>query len=211
MRGQRVCVCVCVLSLRIIPARAGPTIAHRIMIHADTDHPRSCGANSRRAICRTSDVGSSPLVRGQPDVDGGSPIWLRIIPARAGPTDCLVLVISRVTDHPRSCGANITRLYLAPYAHGSSPLVRGQLPSDETTAKTLRIIPARAGPTTPGLAIASTIPDHPRSCGANHDEAFFCVLGDGSSPLVRGQPARESGSRPASRIIPARAGPTHAF
>ena len=51
------------------------------------------------------------------------------------------------SDHPRSCGANDTAENIAFAQDGSSPLVRGQPLVFNPIADTLRIIPARAGPT----------------------------------------------------------------
>ena len=111
-------------------------------------------------------------------------------------------------DHPRSCGANDSLYHRLDFAHGSSPLVRGQRRGRTLAVHGERIIPARAGPT----CIAGQVPwcstDHPRSCGANptiYLVSFFC---SGSSPLVRGQPTYRSLATMTSRIIPARAGPT---
>ena len=50
--------------------------------------------------------------------------------------------------------------------------------------------------------------DHPRSCGANVNFGVWCLGGDGSSPLVRGQRYDTVETQHAMRIIPARAGPT---
>ena len=56
--------------------------------------------------------------------------------------------------------------------------------------------------------ISSVLADHPRSCGANLSGDGSDTIGDGSSPLVRGQQSVEQCRRRAGRIIPARAGPT---
>ena len=71
---------------RIIPARAGPTASLMLAKVEGTDHPRSCGANAYRASDDTGPCGSSPLVRGQLQLQQDDTTKLRIIPARAGPT-----------------------------------------------------------------------------------------------------------------------------
>ena len=169
VRGQQVAISSLERLIRIIPARAGPTLIGCIGMGFMTDHPRSCGANAMTGYSNRVTIGSSPLVRGQP---------IHV-------NKRLVLL-----DHPRSCGANDSLYHRLDFAHGSSPLVRGQRRGRTLAVHGERIIPARAGPT----CIAGQVPwcstDHPRSCGANptiYLVSFFC---SGSSPLVRGQPLR---------------------
>ena len=152
--------------------------------------------------------GSSPLVRGQLPVVQLQSVGRRIIPARAGPTHCLSCDGSDSTDHPRSCGANVTPITRYKQPRGSSPLVRGQPADVAPSAGQIRIIPARAGPTSKRRPAPATNSDHPRSCGANLVFCFRLVFCLGSSPLVRGQPRDSSGFADGGRIIPARAGPT---
>ena len=71
---------------RIIPARAGPTVLGLPQSCTNTDHPRSCGANTKSWKKLLSQNGSSPLVRGQPQILRHRAGTGRIIPARAGPT-----------------------------------------------------------------------------------------------------------------------------
>ena len=172
------------------------------------DHPRSCGANRVTAPTSSSSFGSSPLVRGQRDRVKENKLRHRIIPARAGPTKLTAFIEAVNADHPRSCGANYANRVWHNVVSGSSPLVRGQLWWPVVLVILLRIIPARAGPTSGEVWISSIKPDHPRSCGANSSLVIRPRNRRGSSPLVRGQLAPvETGSAPA-RIIPARAGPT---
>ena len=151
------------------------------------DHPRSCGANLSTISTSSLTVGSSPLVRGQPERDGHERLRIRIIPARAGPTDETEETDDRTADHPRSCGANPSVSVVVDRNRGSSPLVRGQLLGCRVLTKTSRIIPARAGPTCRGAESSLSEADHPRSCGANSFFRYRWFLSSGSSPLVRGQ------------------------
>ena len=147
VRGQRVHRYQLRRELRIIPARAGPTLRVIDVCGSTPDHPRSCGANGAHPTGQRLEPGSSPLVRGQP---GRRPITLdrtRIIPARAGPTAARTCTTCRPTDHPRSCGANFAEAMREYRRLGSSPLVRGQ----------------RGHPCAHWWRWA----DHPRSCGAN--------------------------------------------
>ena len=155
------------LFFRIIPARAGPTAPCVAAPRARADHPRSCGANVENCKIRFVYYGSSPLVRGQP---ASAVAWRansRIIPARAGPTGRRNPNGRPWADHPRSCGANFRPLRKPSMMFGSSPLVRGQPFDGLGAGGGLRIIPARAGPTTQARCRPPATSDHPRSCGAN--------------------------------------------
>ena len=132
----------------------------------------------------------------------------RIIPARAGPTPSTPSTSLLMSDHPRSCGANIGQQRPSSAASGSSPLVRGQPIREVRVSPRDRIIPARAGPTSDPSARPRRSPDHPRSCGANVGRDHASKRGVGSSPLVRGQHDFLNGRTIVQRIIPARAGPT---
>ena len=132
---------------RIIPARAGPTIAEVVPVVEGPDHPRSCGANASKAGKPMVIFGSSPLVRGQRHRVGRLRPPARIIPARPGPTRQAQGRDPQCADHPRSCGANFFGTTRAIYNDGSSPLVRGQRKCGNPINVQERIIPARAGPT----------------------------------------------------------------
>ena len=74
--------------VRIIPARAGFTQARPPLLGGRADHPRSRGVYIFSQSSSVEVLGSSPLARGLPvdDVLDGLPG--RIIPARAGFTEC---------------------------------------------------------------------------------------------------------------------------
>ena len=187
MRGQQRCGCRWLACWRIIPARAGPTNGVGDVMWWFTDHPRSCGANTIYWENSVGVLGSSPLVRGQHDLLGKLRGCPRIIPARAGPTRSTGKTPWVSSDHPRSCGANLTEEPFVISPSGSSPLVRGQRTEVSVRSHLLRIIPARAGPTTRLLEGLRSSPDHPRSCGANLSDSELESIRGGSSPLVRGQ------------------------
>ena len=136
---------------RIIPARAGPTLRKACFRGGLTDHPRSCGANASNATDNQFETGSSPLVRGQPQVRDLKRAKNRIIPARAGPTRRSSVLSAVFSDHPRSCGANCETDTIEQCNSGSSPLVRGQRQLIHRGFRHGRIIPARAGPTCPSM------------------------------------------------------------
>ena len=66
--------------------------------------------------------------------------------------------------------------------------MRGQRVDHGVVIHRGRIIPARAGPTSPRGGCMSCHADHPRSCGANTPRLAVRIAIFGSSPLVRGQP-----------------------
>ena len=74
------------------------------------------------------------------------------------------------------------------------------------TAPAPRIIPARAGFTSPIWVTAFTSQDHPRSRGVYDYRPPQAAGSLGSSPLARGLPAAARPAPAPSGIIPARAG-----
>ena len=208
VRGKPGGACACLALVRIIPARAGQTHAPYQDCRAHPDHPRACGANHGGQSVYTADTGSSPRVRGKLLRGDGRLAVLRIIPARAGQTILYHYSSSLVPDHPRACGANFCGVTAGWPYFGSSPRVRGKQSCTTILPLWFRIIPARAGQTSPLPHMPINRSDHPRACGANHDVDGFRVGKLGSSPRVRGKPEQECGSQRHRRIIPARAGQT---
>ena len=170
----------------IIPARAGFT-------RPCTATPAPCG-------------GSSPLARGLPINEIPHPTGAGIIPARAGFTCPTPLRKGFVWDHPRSRG-----VYSRPRSEsflywGSSPLARGLPTRIWMRGLAARIIPARAGFTSPVRASPSICADHPRSRGVYRRCRRPARTPGGSSPLARGLPVTPADHGRAQGIIPARAG-----
>ena len=177
-------------------------------MHAD--HPRACGANSDGHRGEWGPDGSSPRVRGKPVPSVVSTERIRIIPARAGQTMRGAGQRLHPSDHPRACGANPFSGLAVALIAGSSPRVRGKQERAGLAGVLVRIIPARAGQTEKTNRPAAQSPDHPRACGANLPFHARQRLHAGSSPRVRGKPARPARAPPPVRIIPARAGQTTA-
>ena len=155
------------LDQRIIPTHAGQTAFCTALDRNSTDHPRACGANGSHLKLRRTTVGSSPRMRGKLMLVLPAMVTRRIIPAHAGQTRWCLPEPIRVSDHPRACGANLWCWWLFCCFFGSSPRMRGKLPSAIGTALSNRIIPAHAGQTRSMLGYSGTMPDHPRACGAN--------------------------------------------
>ena len=179
---------------RIIPARAGFTMAQAEREVLTRDHPRSRGVYivHRPPTPRLS--GSSPLARGlrtRCHRGAGRP---GIIPARAGFTCWPCRWMTGAADHPRSRGVYVSHQQRVKGSYGSSPLARGLRATRPLRGSATRIIPARAGFTAWCPTSSSGSPDHPRSRGVYGVSSASSPASTGSSPLARGLPARSSRS-----------------
>ena len=109
-------------------------------------------------------------------------------------------------DHPRSRGVYASSGLSITSRGGSSPLARGLPERSEERTAVHRIIPARAGFTTPSCPRTVRTRDHPRSRGVYVVPVGRSHYWRGSSPLARGLPRRGAPHHRRPRIIPARAG-----
>ena len=173
-----------------------------------SDHPRTCGANDPVDGGWMIHDGSSPHMRGKPPVQNLVRFYLRIIPAHAGQTFCVATCIIKISDHPRTCGANSAYTSSVIAALGSSPHMRGKPPACFRQVWLLRIIPAHAGQTRVPYATGPLRGDHPRTCGANNTAIVLEDIADGSSPHMRGKRRVLLWLPGYGRIIPAHAGQT---
>ena len=86
--------------------------------------------------------------------------------------------------------------------------MRGKPCPSGRTCRRPRIIPAHAGQTYPLVRVPTSVPDHPRACGANLPLLPARTTPAGSSPRMRGK-LQHRGRQPDNRrIIPAHAGQT---
>ena len=194
---------------RIIPARAGFTNAIVEPLSGWRDHPRSRGVYLWELDPEYGRQGSSPLARGLPPGPPASQASAGIIPARAGFTGFLTPALEAEGDHPRSRGVYDPLDLPARGAVGSSPLARGLLPAPHVVLQRRRIIPARAGFTSPRPGTRCGSPDHPRSRGVYTLTSSRALCAPGSSPLARGLLSNSSICVLCLWIIPARAGFTY--
>ena len=86
--------------------------------------------------------------------------------------------------------------------------MRGKPGAHIRTRHRPRLIPARAGKTSPPSARWAKPRAHPRACGENDNELRKAYRGGGSSPRVRGKRALVLDCDFEGRLIPARAGKT---
>ena len=157
-----------------------------------------------------SGVGSSPRMRGAQPRDGSQRRARGIIPAYAGSTCRLLLVLWRSRDHPRVCGEHLMSHPPAPLMPGSSPRMRGAQFFISQGGKNRGIIPAYAGSTEIANPGNANYRDHPRVCGEHRRAAFRILAAQGSSPRMRGAHHDSSYYKKSDGIIPAYAGSTAA-
>ena len=110
---------------RLIPARAGNTMADRATGRHDPAHPRSRGEHVATGRAAVSVPGSSPLARGTQKPPRNLQRLPRLIPARAGNTVPECRAARRVPAHPRSRGEHKGPSSSGSRSPGSSPLARG--------------------------------------------------------------------------------------
>ena len=151
-------------------------------------HPRSRGENSRPRRRRGTGAGSSPLTRGKRRPERLRPGLDGLIPAHAGKTRAVVVLVAMIWAHPRSRGENWTRCAATRATAGSSPLTRGKPRPDSLGRVLPGLIPAHAGKTIWGSPTAGTY--------------------KGSSPLTRGKHRADWPRGRSAGLIPAHAGKT---
>ena len=186
MRGApRASLCLRVVD-RIIPADAGSTRPAFICQALVGDHPRGCGEHEIPVLGELGIPGSSPRMRGAPEVAIEYVSHGRIIPADAGSTSSRTWPAGPPRDHPRGCGEHAVHRRSWKLASGSSPRMRGALVLPEHAQADTRIIPADAGSTLHVLGVCSAWADHPRGCGEHGLSGLGSRLAAGSSPRMRG-------------------------
>ena len=126
VRGKLLRPSLSYLNCGLIPACAGKTIYSFRDLVALRAHPRVCGENFVAFHAASSEMGSSPRVRGKP---AGSPTANRppgLIPACAGKTWNRSQIRYMTRAHPRVCGENRRAAVKEVRSDGSSPRVRGK-------------------------------------------------------------------------------------
>ena len=88
-----------------------------------------CGEHQLLSSDQTSIEGSSPRVRGTQNIEIIDNLADGIIPACAGNTGGWQLLVGRHGDHPRVCGEHDGFIPARMVPMGSSPRVRGTLPT----------------------------------------------------------------------------------
>ena len=193
----------------LIPACAGKTQSVRAGSRDEWAHPRVCGENLSSTQPPQIRLGSSPRVRGKLLLPNDERLFMGLIPACAGKTYSIRLDVRSRWAHPRVCGENRLSVAVGISQQGSSPRVRGKRRSRSALSPRRRLIPACAGKTTRRGDGINKHRAHPRVCGENVMISAAGVIGQGSSPRVRGKRSRRGRSRRIRRLIPACAGKTN--
>ena len=190
----------------IIPACAGNRRGSYLFPLLPWDHPRVCGEQQQGKKGTSREPGSSPRVRGTERSAIVSPLELRIIPACAGNSMLGMRSHSPQRDHPRVCGEQEEQDFPQTVAGGSSPRVRGTVPSPACPPRCTGIIPACAGNRRCRLRAPCCPRDHPRVCG--EQSTWMAAKSEelGSSPRVRGTVTTAVTIMLMTGIIPACAG-----
>ena len=170
----------------IIPAHAGNTNWIESPTGRIRDHPRACGEHPLVCIVALPLSGSSPRMRGTPNLGNHARTNARIIPAHAGNTRNGRRAVISSRDHPRACGEHPSCGRCIVSWTGSSPRMRGTHISVDSQSKISGIIPAHAGNTGPRLASRECRRDHPRACGEHKAGRVTLSNFPGSSPRMRG-------------------------
>ena len=192
--------------MRFIPAHAGNSASQLTTGAATTVHPRACGEQCRRLLADSSDVGSSPRMRGTDLGPSRIVPCHRFIPAHAGNRSFAFITSTPRSVHPRACGEQIRKKDAAQFSDGSSPRMRGTALVFVPAWMGRRFIPAHAG-NRPNLAIPRSSPTvHPRACGEQPIRDENLKQHGGSSPRMRGTGLLGGDRRKISRFIPAHAG-----
>ena len=153
-------------------------------------------------------MGSSPRMRGSPDVSASGSFYAGIIPAHAGLTQDSGAASWASWDHPRACGAHLSRSPATATGQGSSPRMRGSLQKKKRPLLAAGIIPAHAGLTLGFFKGNRALRDHPRACGAHVHALPLLKFIQGSSPRMRGSLRGPLPYSTTCGIIPAHAGLT---
>ena len=188
MRGKLASAVIAIICTRLIPAHAGKTDSGSARPRPRWAHPRACGENRAVRIHRVSEWGSSPRMRGKHGAHQYVIATHGLIPAHAGKTKRSHVAVEQQRAHPRACGENVKAICGRKSQEGSSPRMRGKLPTGLRVRRGGRLIPAHAGKTREAIFERGYPRAHPRACGENRiqNNALDIVLG--SSPRMRGKP-----------------------
>ena len=115
-------------TLRNIPAYAGKTQPSGRAHRSHQEHPRVCGENQLLFWPGAKAHGTSPRMRGKRPSKIFFRFRYRNIPAYAGKTGALRIVVKRWKEHPRVCGENSSVFTEGFSSAGTSPRMRGKPP-----------------------------------------------------------------------------------
>ena len=191
---------------RFIPAFAGNATQPVVRPQFSPVHPRVCGERVDLSGGGFFAHGSSPRLRGTLKRLANRVELHRFIPAFAGNARPLRPPSRAGPVHPRVCGERLPFCDSRATANGSSPRLRGTQLNELGRLGGRRFIPAFAGNAESRRCRSNLPAVHPRVCG---ERAMFCgkkIVGNGSSPRLRGTQAQPHSKVILIRFIPAFAG-----
>ena len=131
--------------LGITPARAGKSIARKIMKPFSRNYPRSRGEEPLRGAGILNFTELPPLARGRAAHSAPAPTALGITPARAGKSGKGCRIGAQRGNYPRSRGEEISNAGAISRAVELPPLARGRGRDPFPFPGSKGITPARAG------------------------------------------------------------------
>ncbi len=208
VRGRPGAVRKAVSRCRSIPAGAGETTSGIRYPGYKRVDPRGCGGDLMELGKGRPGNGRSPRVRGRQKRQANGRGSRRSIPAGAGETVQLVVVMGAPRVDPRGCGGDCRARHRTRGRRGRSPRVRGRPARVYAELSASRSIPAGAGETVITGCGSPAVTVDPRGCGGDGYGNDFAVAALGRSPRVRGRLLKSNPwtRRPGS--IPAGAGET---
>ena len=209
LRGTLVKRLMIVEIIRFIPAPAGNAAQFARPRARRAVHPRACGERCGKVSRLGFKSGSSPRLRGT-----RIPVFPvygeeRFIPAPAGNATICRPKGNSSAVHPRACGERIVNRTRSGQRVGSSPRLRGTRSLGGGRSSCERFIPAPAGNARATLMREFSNAVHPRACGERRLKRCRLPGEVGSSPRLRGTPARTAAPGQTNRFIPAPAGNAH--
>ena len=155
-----------------------------------------------------SKKGSSPPARGLLNIEWGTGLDMRLIPACAGTTANRTAEAGAQEAHPRLRGDYNAEWGIKQGYKGSSPPARGLQQHRRNLMARRRLIPACAGTTYYYVVSVSHTEAHPRLRGDYPFVKPFLSKRAGSSPPARGLLCHSETQTHTIRLIPACAGTT---
>ena len=128
-------------------------------------HPRACGELPLDLLDGVVGGGSSPRLRGTLHFAAFACYLVRFIPALAGNSSGNDAILLALSVHPRACGELQLPRCNTENISGSSPRLRGTLPSVVRALEWVRFIPALAGNSFNMVDPVGNRSVHPRACG----------------------------------------------
>ena len=170
------------------------------------DHPHAYGDKWSVDNGRKINLGSSPRVWGQVDININAQKTPRIIPTRMGTRSSVCPTALKLQDHPHAYGDKPCKDPAKSAIMGSSPRVWGQEFSQTQISLPVRIIPTRMGTSNSEQLRQHLHRDHPHAYGDKAQEKQELIKEAGSSPRVWGQDDYNTDAKKQTRIIPTRMG-----